>query len=53
MSKREIDKDMIPLRSEEAAVIVGKVFDKAISVFEKHEINIPLTELQAKGKYTM
>lgn len=53
MSKREIDKNMIPVHSEEAGVIIGKLFDKAVSIFEKHNINMPLTELQAKGKYTM
>ena len=45
MSKREVNKDMIPVHSEEAAIIIGKLFDKAISIFEKHKIKMPLTEI--------
>ena len=42
MAKREIPKDMIPVNSAEAYVIQMKLLEKALSIFEKHNVNMPL-----------
>ena len=42
MAKREIPKDMIPVNSAEGHAIITKVFNKALEVFEKHNVNMPL-----------
>ena len=40
MSKRTLEKDAIPLSSEEATIIIKKLFNEAISIFEKYKINV-------------
>ena len=44
MSKREIDKDVIPVNSAEAYAIQMKLIEKALSIFEKHNVNMPVAE---------
>lgn len=43
---REIyaDDNLIPVMSQEATVIIGKLFDKAVAIFEKCEVSMPLNE---------
>lgn len=45
-SKRGIyvDNNLIPIMSQEATVVIGKLFDKAVDVFEECEIEMPLNE---------
>lgn len=45
-SNREnyIDGDLIPLMSQESTVIIGKLFDEAVDIFEECEVNMPLNE---------
>ncbi len=50
MSKREIDKDMIPVHSAEGHIIIEKLFNKALSIFEKHNVNMPVAETKYKKK---
>lgn len=44
MSKREIDKDVIPVNSAEAYAIQMKLIEKALAIFEKHSVNMPVAE---------
>lgn len=45
-SNREnyIDGDLIPLMSQESTVIIGKLFDEAVDIFEECEIEMSLNE---------
>lgn len=45
-SNREnyIDGDLIPLMSQESTVIIGKLFDEAVDIFEECEVNMLLNE---------
>lgn len=44
--KREpnTDDNLIPVRSKEATVIIGKLIDKAVAIFEERGVNMPLNE---------
>lgn len=45
--QQDINKNnIIPVHSEMAGIIIGKLFDKAISDFRKHKVNIPLNKNQ-------
>lgn len=43
---REIyaDDNLIPVMSQEATVIIGKLFDEAVDIFEECEIEMSLNE---------
>lgn len=44
MKRESIEKDMIPLHSEEASIIINKIVEEAVSIFKKYEINMPLNK---------
>ena len=41
-NKFAISEDWIPVNSAEGRAIITKVFNKALEVFEKHNVNMPL-----------
>lgn len=45
-SKQEnyVDDNLIPVMSQEATVIIRKLFDEAVAIFEECEVNMPLNE---------
>ena len=38
------DDNLIPVRSKEATVIIGKLFGKAVAIFEECGVNMPSNE---------
>lgn len=44
MKRQQKIDSMIPVHSEEAAIIVGKLFDKSIEIFRKYNINMSLNK---------
>lgn len=44
MKRKSIEDDVIPVHSEEASIIINKIVDEAVSIFNKYEINMPLNE---------
>lgn len=49
--KREpnTDDNLIPVRSKEATVIIGKLFDKAVAIFEECGVNMALNGRSTNG----
>lgn len=46
MKLKEIyaDDNLIPVMSQESTVIIGKLFDNAVDIFEECEVNMLLNE---------
>ena len=44
MKRESVEKDVIPVHSEETSIIINKLIDEAVSIFKKYEINMSLNK---------